>query len=284
MLDQKVWFITGASRGLGFEITKAVLAAGDKVVATARSMKNLSSIEKLGSTENVHITLLDVTSEQQAKEAAGQAIEKFGRIDVLVNNAAYGLLGAVEESTDKEIRQMYDVNVFGLLHVTRAILPYMRKQRSGHIINISSGGGLCGGEGWGLYCSTKFAVEGITESLASELAPLGIHVTAIEPGYFRTNFLDTTSLVRSGNVIEDYSETVGKMRTIATQFNKNQPGDPAKLAQAIIRVANSDHPPVHLPLGIDTLEMYQQKTAAFQREIEEWYEVITRINYDDAEF
>lgn len=200
MSNQKVWFITGASRGLGFEITKAVLASGDKVVATARSMKDLSSIEKLGSPDNVYVTLLDVTNEQQAKEAAGQAIEKFGIIDVLVNNAAYGMVGAVEESTDKEIRQMYDVNVFGLLHVTRAILPYMRKQRSGHVINISSGAGLCGAKGWGLYCSTKFAVEGITESLAPELAPLGIHATAIEPGFFRTNFLDTSSLARTGIV------------------------------------------------------------------------------------
>lgn len=282
MSTQKVWFITGASRGLGYEITKAVLAASDKVVATARSMKDLSSIEKLSSPENVYVTLLDVTNEHQAKEAAGQAIEKFGRIDVLVNNAAYGMLGAVEESTDNEIRKMYDVNVFGLLHVTRAILPYMRKQRSGHVINISSGAGLCGGEGWGLYCSTKFAVEGITESLAPEIAPFGIHVTAIEPGFFRTNFLDATSLVRSKTVIEDYSETVGKMRDFATQYNNNQPGDPAKLAQAIIRVANADHPPVHLPLGNDTLAMYKQKTATFGREVEEWNDVITNTNFDEV--
>ncbi|MFJ5622798.1 oxidoreductase [Peribacillus loiseleuriae] len=281
MSNEKVWFITGASRGLGLEITKAILAAGDKVVATARSTKDLSSIEKLGKPDHVSVALLDVTNKQQAKEAVDQAIEKFGHIDVLVNNAAYGLLGAVEESTDEEIRKMYEVNVFGLLNVTRAILPHMRKQRSGHIINISSGGGLVGGEGWSVYCSTKFAVEGLTESLAMELAPLGIHVTAIEPGYFRTNFLDSTSLVRSGIVIEDYSETVGKMRNLATQFNKNQPGDPAKLAQAIIRVANADQPPVHLPLGNDTLDMYKQKTAAFQQEIEEWYEVITKTNYDD---
>jgi NAD(P)-dependent dehydrogenase (short-subunit alcohol dehydrogenase family) len=282
MAKQKVWFITGASRGLGFEITKAILSADDKVVAAARSMKDLSSIEKLGNPENLYVTLLDVTNEKQTKETAGQAIEKFGRIDVLVNNAAYGMVGAVEESTDKEIRRMYDVNVFGLLHVTRAVLPYMRKQCSGHVINISSGAGLCGGEGWGLYCSTKFAVEGITESLALELAPLGIYATAIEPGYFRTNFLDSTSLVRSETVIEDYLETAGKMRTLATQFNNNQPGDPAKLAKAVIRVANAVHPPVHLPLGNDTLAMYKQKTAAFEREIEEWIDVITNTNCDDV--
>ena len=281
MSKQKVWFITGASRGLGFEITKAALAAGDKVVATARNIRDLSSIKELGSPENIYITLLDVTNEQQANEAAERAIENFGTIDVLVNNAAYGMLGAVEESTDKEIRKMYDVNVFGLLHVTRAILPYMRKQRSGQIINISSGAGLCGSEGWGLYCSTKFAVEGITESLARELAPLGIQATAIEPGFFRTNFLNTTSLVRAETIIEDYSETVGKMRDFATQYNNNQPGDPAKLAQAIIRVAKVDNPPLHLPLGNDTLGMYRQKIATIEKEIEEWNDVITRTNFDE---
>ncbi|SFM35502.1 NADP-dependent 3-hydroxy acid dehydrogenase YdfG [Paenibacillus sp. 1_12] len=281
MSDQKVWFITGASRGLGFEIAKAALASGNKVVATSRNIQELSTIGNLGNANDMLLTRLDVTDERQAKNAARIAIETFGRIDVLVNNAGYGLLSAIEEATDKEIRQVYEVNVFGLLNVTRAILPYMRKQRSGHVINMSSGGGLSGTEGWGLYGSTKFAVEGITETLALELAPLGVHATAIEPGFFRTNFLDGTSLAQSKTEIEDYAETVGKMRTLTAQFNKHQPGDPVKLAQAILRVANAEHPPIHLPLGNDTLAAYRAKTDAFQKEIQEWLDVITDTNYDE---
>ncbi|MCR8632206.1 oxidoreductase [Paenibacillus radicis (ex Xue et al. 2023)] len=281
MSDQKVWFITGASRGLGFEIAKAVLASGNKVVATSRNIQELSAIGNLGDANDILLTRLDVTNEREAKDAARLAIETFGRIDVLVNNAGYGLLSAIEEASDIEIRQLYEVNVFGLLHVTRAILPYLRKQRSGHVINMSSGGGLSGTVGWGLYGSTKFAVEGITETLALELAPLGIHATAIEPGFFRTNFLDGTSLAQSKTEIEDYAETVGKMRTLATQFNKLQPGDPAKLAQAILSVANVEYPPVHLPLGNDTLAAYRAKTDAFQKEIQGWLDVITNTDYDE---
>ena len=152
------------------------------------------------------------------------ALDKFGSIDVLVNNAGYGLLGAVEEVSNEEIRQNYETNVFGLLNVTREVLPHMRKQRSGHIINLSSVGGLAGFTGWGLYCSTKFAVEGITESMASELAPLGIHATAVEPGFFRTDFLDSSSLTTSKNIIADYAETAGEMRGQMTLVNKKQPG------------------------------------------------------------
>lgn len=253
----------------------------EQVVATSRNIQELAAIRNLGDANDMLLTQLDVTNEGQAKEAARIAIETFGRIDVLVNNAGYGLLSAIEEASDKEIRQVYEVNVFGLLHVTRAILPYMRKQRSGHVINMSSGGGLSGTVGWGLYGSTKFAVEGITETLALELAPFGVHATAIEPGFFRTNFLDGTSLAQSKTEIEDYAETVGKMRTLAVQFNKQQPGDPAKLAQAILCVANVEHPPVHLPLGDDTLAAYRAKTDAFQKEIQEWLDVTTNTNYDE---
>ncbi len=282
MMKQKVWFITGASRGFGFEITKAALAAGDKVIATARSMKGMDSIEKLGASENVYTTLLDVTDEHQAKEAVAKAIEKFGRIDVLVNNAGYGLLCAVEEGTSQEVKRLYEVNVFGLLNVVREVLPYMRKQHSGHIINLSSGGGLSGYQGWGLYGSTKFAVEGITETMAMELAPLGIHATAIEPGFFRTNFLDKTSLAQSSNIIDDYSETVGKMRELAGELNRRQPGDPAKLAQAIISISKVNKPPVHLPLGSDTIDIFRNKVKDFEEEIQQWHDVIISTNHDDV--
>lgn len=281
MINQKVWFITGASRGFGLEITKAALAEGNKVVATVRS-KPEQLAAQLDNNENLFVTVLDVTDEAQALDAAQQATDKFGRIDVLVNNAGYGLLSAVEEASNEEVKKNYDANVFGLLNVTRAILPYMRKQRSGHIINISSVGGLNGFVGWGIYGSTKFAVEGITESMALELAPLGIYATVVAPGFFRTEFLDPTSLIRTAHVIDDYAGTVGEMRSFATQVNKKQPGDPKRLAQAFIKLANAEKPPVHLPLGNDTLVMYREKTAKFEKDIEDWYDVITGTDHDDV--
>lgn len=280
MKKQKVWFITGASRGFGLEIVKAVLESGDKVIAAVRNPKSFLALQT--DQANLFVVQLDVTDENQAKEAAKQAISRFESIDVLVNNAGYGLLSAVEEASGDEVRKNYETNVFGLLNVTRAVLPYMRAQGNGHIINISSVGGLAGSIGWGLYSSTKFAVEGIAEALAAELAPLGISATVVEPGYFRTNFLDTSSLSRTANIISDYNSTVGRMREFATQVNYKQPGDPKKLAAAFVKLANSAKPPVHLPLGNDTLKRYREKTAAFQKDIEEWYDVITGTDHEDV--
>jgi len=281
MTKQKVWFITGAARGIGLEILKAVLETGDNVVATVRSSAE-SLADKLGNPENLQVVLLDITDEQQAIAAANQAVQKFGQIDVLVNNAGYGLLSAVEEATADEVRKNFETNVFGLLNVTRAVLPHMRKKRSGHIINFSSVGGLSGYIGWGVYGSTKFAVEGLTEALALELAPLGIHATVVAPGFFRTEFLDAASLTRSGHIIPDYDQTVGEMRKFATQANKKQPGDPVKLAKAIVKVANAEKPPVHLPLGTDSLQRYREKTENFEKDIEAWYDVITGTDHDDV--
>ena len=281
MTKQKVWFITGAARGIGLEILKAVLETGDNVVATVRRSAE-SLADKLGNPENLQVVLLDITDEQQAIAAANQAVQKFGQIDVLVNNAGYGLLSAVEEATADEVRKNFETNVFGLLNVTRAVLPHMRKKRSGHIINFSSVGGLSGYIGWGVYGSTKFAVEGLTEALALELAPLGIHATVVAPGFFRTEFLDAASLTRSGHIIPDYDKTVGEMRKFATQANKKQPGDPVKLAKAIVKVANAEKPPVHLPLGTDSLQRYREKTANFEKDIEAWYDVITGTDHDEV--
>ncbi|MDQ0872698.1 NAD(P)-dependent dehydrogenase (short-subunit alcohol dehydrogenase family) [Paenibacillus sp. V4I3] len=281
MTNQKAWFITGAARGIGFEILKAVLETGDHVVATVRSSAE-SLADKLGNPENLQVVLLDITDEQQAIAAANQAVQKFGKIDVLVNNAGFGLLSAVEEATAEEVRKNFETNVFGLLNVTRAVLPHMRQRRSGHIINFSSVGGLSGYIGWGVYGATKFAVEGLTESLALELAPLGIHATVVAPGFFRTEFLDAASLTRSGNIIPDYAETVGEMRKFATQANKKQPGDPVKLAKAIVQVANAEKPPVHLPLGKDSLQRYREKTANFEKDIQAWHDVITGTDHDDV--
>jgi len=280
MNTQKVWLVTGASRGFGLEIVKAALAAGDKIIATVRS--NPERLQTQLNNENLFVTILDVTNEQQAKEVAAQAVEKFGRIDILVNNAGFGLLSAVEEASDAEVRANYDANVFGLLNVTRGVLPFMRKERKGHIINLSSVGGLTGIIGWGLYGSTKFAVEGITEAMAVELAPLGIYATAVEPGFFRTDFLDQSSLTRSANSIEDYAETVGGMRNYATQVNQKQPGSAEKLAQAILKIADAEKPPVHLPLGKDTLQLFKEKMDRFNADIEAWHEVITGTDHDDV--
>lgn len=279
MKTQKVWFITGAARGLGFEIAKTVLASGDQVVATVRSSREQLATDL--ASDNLYVVSLDVTNEEKVKEAIDLAIEKFGKIDVLVNNAGFGLLGAVEEATDAAIRRMYDTNVFGTLNVIRHVLPILRKQGNGHIMNISSVGGLTGSAGWGLYNSTKFAVEGISEALSKELAPLNIFVTAIEPGYFRTNFLDSSSLNTVTNIIDDYKDTVGKMRSAAVERNKKQPGDPKKLAEALIAIAYTETPPVHLPMGKDSLSSYQAKTASFQLDIDAWHDVIVGTDHDD---
>lgn len=279
--SQKVWFITGASRGIGLEIVKAVLETGDKVVATVRSSAESLS-KKLGNPENLSVVVLDITKEQLAVDVVNDTMEKFGKIDILINNAGFGLLGAVEEVSAEEVMKNFETNVFGLLNVTRAILPHMRKERSGHIINISSVGGLSGYIGWGVYGSTKFAVEGLTEALALELAPLGIKATVVAPGFFRTDFLDQSSLIQSETIISDYDNTVGEMRRLAKHINKKQPGDPAKLAKAIVLLGDSKEPPVHLPLGKDALQKYREKTESFEKDIRAWQDVITGTDHDDV--
>ena len=281
MKKTKTWIITGASRGFGLEISKAVLASGDNVVATVRR-KPEELAAKLDHSPKLYVAILNISDEAEVIKVAAQTVEKFGSIDVLANNAGFGLLGGVEEISDQEARRVYETNVFGLLKVTRAVLPHMRRQRSGHVINFSSVGGLTGSAGWGIYCSTKFAVEGVTEALAKELAPLGIFATTVEPGYFRTNFLASASLLRAEKTIEDYAETAGAMREIATKVSYHQPGDPVKLAAAIVRLAGSPKPPVHLPLGTDTLKHYREKTEAFDKEIAEWHDVITSTDHDDV--
>jgi NAD(P)-dependent dehydrogenase (short-subunit alcohol dehydrogenase family) len=266
-MAQKIWMVTGASRGFGAEIAKAVLASGDKLIATAR---NVNALDHLAEDPNVFTVALDVTDEPQAKKAVDAGLKQFSRIDVLVNNAGYGLLGAVEESSAQEVENIYRTNVFGLLNVTRAVLPWMRKQKSGHIINISSIGGYSSYPGWGIYSSTKFAVEGITESLYGELAPFGIHATVVEPGFFRTDFLDKSSLIKTADVISDYADTVGKIRDLVGDHNHQQPGSPSKLALAILQLAKAAGPPVRLPLGTDTLKRIAEKNAFVEKETETW--------------
>ncbi len=274
----RVWFITGASRGFGALITQEALNAGDAVVATARNPQALG--EKFANHPNLLAVALDVTDEASAHKAAEQAIKRFGKIDILLNNAGFGLLGAVEEATAEEIEKLYATNVFGLLKVTRAVLPHMRRQRSGHVLNISSIGGYASHAGWGVYCSTKFAVEGLSEAMASELAPLGVTVTVVEPGYFRTDFLDESSLTVSHGVIADYAETpAGEMRNLASSYNHNQPGDPARLAKAMITLAHSDNPPLRMPLGTDTVDAITRKNASVAAELDAWRALAVSTNF-----
>jgi NAD(P)-dependent dehydrogenase (short-subunit alcohol dehydrogenase family) len=276
----RVWFITGASRGFGALIAEAALKAGDAVIATARDPAAIT--RKLGTHERLSAVRLDVTSEAEAHDAAGQAVKAFGRIDILVNNAGYGLLGAIEEANAVETERLFGTNVFGLLGVTRAVLPHMRRQRAGHIINVSSVGGYTGYPGWGVYGATKFAVEGISEALAAEVAPLGIKVTVVEPGFFRTDFLDDTSLSRTAREIEDYADSVGKTRAHAADVNGGQRGDPRKLAAAFIQLANAKNPPLRLPLGSDTVERIETKNAFVASELAEWRTLATSTDFTNA--
>lgn len=273
----KIWFITGASRGFGALITERALARGDAVVATSRNAKAIT--DRFGSHPNLLALPLDVTVEDQAVAAASAAIERFGRIDILLNNAGFGLLGAVEEATAAEVEAVYRTNVFGLLNVTRAVLPHMRKVRSGRILNISSIGGYRGAAGFGVYASTKFAVEGLSEALYAELAPMGIHVTVVEPGYFRTDFLDASSLSTSPVRISDYDATVGRIRRAALDLNHNQPGDPSRLADVLVSFVDAPTPPVRLPLGSDTIAAIEAKHVADAGIIAEWRSVSVSTDF-----
>lgn len=276
----KTWFITGASRGFGARIARLALDQGDNVVATARNADAV--IKALGDHPALLALPLDVTDEAQAHAAAAAAVDRFGRIDVLLNNAGFGLLGAVEEASAEEVERLYRTNVFGLLNVTRAVLPQMRAQRSGRILNISSIGGYRAGPGFGVYSSTKFAVEGLSESLHHELAPLGIQVTVVEPGYFRTDFLDTASLSISPTRIEDYSETAGKVRTVAVDLNHGQPGDPDRLAHVLVAFADAPNPPIRLPLGSDTVAAIEAKHVADAAILADWRAVSISTDFAAA--
>jgi NAD(P)-dependent dehydrogenase (short-subunit alcohol dehydrogenase family) len=242
----KVLFVTGASRGFGALIVEKALARGHCVVATARNPHML--IEHFGSHSNVLTIALDVTDEAQAHAASMAAFERFGRIDVLINNAGCALFGAVEEASAKEIEVLYRTNVFGLLAATRAVLPYMRRRRSGHIINFSRVGGHVGHVGWGVHCSTRLAVEGLSEALAVELQPLGIHVTVAKCGYFPATFIDTRSLTISARTIDDYRDTSGALRGAGADMNRAHRGDPAKLADALLQLIDTPSPPLRLLL------------------------------------
>jgi NAD(P)-dependent dehydrogenase (short-subunit alcohol dehydrogenase family) len=273
----RTWFITGASRGFGILIAEQALRSGDAVIATARNPQDIT--ERLGEQPNLLAVRLDVTREEEAHQAVAEGIKRFGRIDVLINNAGFGVLGAVEETSASETERLFATNVFGLLNVTRAVLPHMRAQRSGRVINISSIGGYQAYMGWGVYGSTKFAVEGITEALHQELAPLGIQATVVEPGFFRTDFLDEQSLIKTRLELADYDETVGKMRAFAEAANHAQPGDPLKFAEAMLALVNAPNPPLRLALGSDTVARIEAKNRLVAQELAEWNELALSTDF-----
>ncbi|MDR6972709.1 SDR family NAD(P)-dependent oxidoreductase [Leifsonia shinshuensis] len=275
-----VWFVTGASRGFGVEIVSQALAAGYQVVAIARHTDGI--LQRFPEATGLLTVAADITDEAQIGTAVETAIARFGRIDVVVNNAGRGLLGAVEEATDAAARAVYDTNVFGTLNVLRAVLPTLRGQRAGRIINVSSVGGFVGSAGWGIYASTKFAVEGFSEALADELAPLGITVTLIEPGYFRTDFLDAALDHSEPTVIQDYVDTAGAMQAAAAKINHSQPGDPVKAAAAIVRVATVAEPPRRIQLGRDSFTAIANKLGCVALEQRRWHDLAVSTDYDGA--
>jgi NAD(P)-dependent dehydrogenase (short-subunit alcohol dehydrogenase family) len=275
--NHRVWFITGTSQGFGRELVRAALQRGDSVIATSRNPQAVAAAFS-GAADRLLAASMDLRDAAQISSVVERAIARFGRIDVLVNNAGYGVTGAVEEASETQIAGVYETNVFGLLRVTRAVLPYLRKQRSGHIVNLSSIGGLTGMPGWGIYNSTKFAVEGLSEALAAELAPLGIGVTIVEPGPFRTDFLGG-SLEKAARVLPDYEVTAGKTRAGAVERNGKQPGDPAAAADAIIQSVTSPDPPLHLLLGKFAYDRFNQKLDSFRREMESWRELALATDF-----
>jgi NAD(P)-dependent dehydrogenase (short-subunit alcohol dehydrogenase family) len=263
----RVWFITGASRGFGRALSEAVLARGDRLVATARGAE---FVAECGERHPEALALrLDVTDREQAHAAIAAAVERFGRLDVIVNNAGYGQFGAVEEQTEEELRRQFEVNLFGVLNVTRAALPQLRAQRRGHVVQMSSLNGIEGLVGGGSYCATKFAVEGLSESLAAEVAHLGITVTIVEPGPHRTEFAGEES-ARLAAPIEDYAESVGAAREAFADMDGTQPGDPHRAALAIIAAVDADDPPLRLPLGEMALANIRTKLEGQLEELEAW--------------
>ena len=276
-----VWFITGASRGFGAEIVEKALAAGHSVVATARDPQAIAARFPDGGDRLLGVAL-DVLDESAAAAAVESAVQQFGRIDIVVNNAGRGLLAAVEEATDAAARAVFDTNVFGTLNVLRAVLPTLRAQRSGRIINLSSIGGFIGSTGWGVYCATKFAVEGFSEALAKEVEPLGISVTIVEPGYFRTDFLDASSLSTEASVIDDYAQTAGATRQHATDVNHAQPGDPVKAAAAIVNIATVERPPLRIQLGRDSFTAVAAKLDFVAAEQQTWRDLSVSTDHDDV--
>jgi len=269
MNENRVWLITGTSSGFGRAIAEAALDRGDRVVATARDPGQLSN---LATDHGVHAIALDVTDPEQRLGAVDQAVEKFGRIDVLVNNAGRTQVGAVEETTDDELRSLFELHFFGPVALTRAVLPHMRAQGGGAIVQMSSVGGQITAPGFGAYCATKFALEGITQALHDEVAPFGIRTMIVEPGAFRTGLFRPDAAYQS-QPMPEYAQTVGPTRDYVSGGHGLQPGDPAKAAQAIVAALEADEPPLRLVLGGDAIDNIRARLDQLTGELARWEEV-----------
>ncbi|PYO76545.1 MAG: short-chain dehydrogenase/reductase [Gemmatimonadetes bacterium] len=280
MQNDKVWFITGCSTGFGRELAKMVLDRGYPAVVTARDPAKAEDIVK-GRENRALVLELDVTNPVEVEAATKSAEKRFGRIDVLVNNAGIGYFAAVEESDEQEVRRMFEINFFGLSRMTRAVLPIMRRQRSGHIVNISSIGGLKSFPALAYYHATKFAVEGFSESLAIEVAPLGIKVTLVEPSGFRTDWAGRSASERK-SAIADYADTAGRNVENLRDSSGKQPGDPVRAAAAIIAAVESPDPPLHLLLGKAALKGARGKLETLKHDFDAWEETTLGADFPDA--
>lgn len=281
MNKRKTWFITGASKGLGLTLVKKLLAQGYNVAATSRTIDALIAAVANETTTFLPLSI-NIVDESDVQKAIEQTIAHFGSIDVIVNNAGYGLMGGLEELSDGEARSNFDVNVFGSLNVIRKALPHLRMQQNGHIFNISSIGGYSGGfPAFGIYCATKFAVHGFTESLSHEVKPFGINVSLIMPGYFRTNFLDADSIVTPKHEIDAYLNVRAMQTAHQQDINANQPGDPDKAADLIIAVAQEKDPAVHLFLGADAYQIAEDKMEVVKKDMETYREMATATGFDN---
>ncbi len=263
------WFITGASRGLGLEIAKAALAVGHRVVATSRS-KNTADPIAADSSERFLALALDITRPEEVSKAVDSAVAHFGGIDVLVNNAGYGQLGFFEENTLQDALEQLETNLLGTLNVAWAVLPVMRAAREGRIFNVSSVAGIRGSMTGSIYSASKFGVEGFSEALSPEVEPLGVHVTIVEPGLFKTDFLSPSSVRFGGQTIADYAEQSAKLQELYRGLNRQQKGDPQKLAEAIVSLAKEPNPPLRFAAGVDAVAAIEEKIAKLRLDLDQW--------------
>jgi NAD(P)-dependent dehydrogenase (short-subunit alcohol dehydrogenase family) len=278
--SQNTWFITGAGRGMGVEFARAALDADHNVVATARNPATVT--DAVGEHEHLLVLKLDITSPQDAEQAVKAAVERFGRIDVLVNNAANFFAGFFEELSPKQVDTQIQTNLVGPMTVTRAVLPVMRHQRSGHVITISSVAGLLGQEFCSAYAAAKFGLEGWMESLTPEIAPFGIRTTIVEPGFFRTELLEPASTTYAQLSIEDYQERSAETQTAWQGMNGQQAGDPAKLAQALVTITDQDEPPLRWVAGADAVTAAEQKANDLPAQVDAYRELSSNLAHDDV--
>jgi NAD(P)-dependent dehydrogenase (short-subunit alcohol dehydrogenase family) len=281
MADKRVWFITGAGRGMGVDIAKAALAAGHAVVATGRNTDAVA--DAVGEADDLLVVELDITSLASAEQAVQAAVERLGRIDVLVNNAGNFYAGFFEELTPEQIGRQLTTNLVGPMNVTRAVLPVMRKQRSGHIVTITSTGGIVGQEFCSAYSASKFGLEGWMESLRFEVEPFGIHTTIVEPGFFRTDLLEKESTAYAELSIADYAERTAQTRPAWEAMSGKQGGDPAKLAKALVTIVDQEQPPLRWVAGADAVETVEQKANDLLAQVDAYRDLSSSLALDEAQ-